>query len=129
VHPDADREVVEAAYRQLMRKYLSDIAGGDTVRAAALHKRATAINQAHAVLRDPGQRRIYDGMRNGSGVQVGYPNAREGYDRARDGYAGAPPPRSGSPDPARAPTPSNDPYAVPEVLAYTDPGRITSPLT
>jgi DnaJ-class molecular chaperone len=50
VHPDADREVIEAAYRQLMRKYHPDIAGGDTVRAAALHKRATA--------HQPGARRV-----------------------------------------------------------------------
>jgi DnaJ domain len=64
VAPDAEREVIEAAYRQLMRKYHPDLAGDDAVMAARLNERAKAINQAYAVLRDEGQRRNYDRMRN-----------------------------------------------------------------
>lgn len=60
VQPDAEPEVIEAAYRQLMRKYHPDSAGSDHVRAAILHERAKAINQAYAVLRDPKLRWIYD---------------------------------------------------------------------
>jgi len=63
VHPDAEHEIIEAAYRQLMRKYHPDVGGGDPAKATQLHERAKAINQAYAVLRDPMQRRIYDGMR------------------------------------------------------------------
>jgi hypothetical protein len=63
VHPDAEFEVIEAAYRQLMRKYHPDMAGADHTRADALHQRAKSINEAYAVLRDPQQRRMYDGAR------------------------------------------------------------------
>jgi hypothetical protein len=128
VHPDADREVIEAAYRQLMRKYLSDIAGGDTVRAAALHKRATAINQAHAVLRDPGS----GGFTMGCVTARVSRSATQMLARGTTGLAtGTRVRHRHGPDhrTLRAPTPCNDPYAVPEVLAYTDPGRITSPST
>jgi curved DNA-binding protein CbpA len=61
--PDEDREVIEAAYRQLMRKYHPDVGGADPDSVARAHERAKAINQAYSVLRDPLQRRIYDGMR------------------------------------------------------------------
>lgn len=60
VHPDADREVIDAAYRQLMKKYHPDKAGGDPARAAIHHQRAKAINEAYRVLRDPVQRQMYD---------------------------------------------------------------------
>jgi hypothetical protein len=60
VQPDAEPEVIEAAYRQLMRKYHPDVAGTDVDRAAVLHERAKSINRAYAVLRDPRQRWIYD---------------------------------------------------------------------
>src|SRR5207237_933210 len=63
VHPGADREVVEAAYRQLMKKYHPDVAGADAQDIAEHHRRAKAINQAYAVLRDPAQRRSYDAQR------------------------------------------------------------------
>src|SRR3712207_2531493 len=45
VHPDAEPEVIEAAYRQLMRKYHPDRAGADPQLAASLHERAKQINQ------------------------------------------------------------------------------------
>jgi DnaJ domain len=63
VHPDAVPEVIDAAYRQLMRKYHPDVAGTDASLATALHDRAKVINQAYAVLRDPAQRRAYDAER------------------------------------------------------------------
>jgi hypothetical protein len=69
VHPDAEHEVIEAAYRQLMRKYHPDVAGDDPWATERLHERAKAINQAYAVLRDPQQRRIYDGMRQVAGTR------------------------------------------------------------
>ena len=60
VQPDAEPEVIEAAYRQLMRKYHPDSAGSDHARATILHERAKEINRAYAVLRDPKLRWIYD---------------------------------------------------------------------
>jgi hypothetical protein len=65
VHARAEQEVIDAAYRQLMRKYHPDLAGSDPAAAAEFHERAKAINQAYAVLRDPAQRQIYDRMRLG----------------------------------------------------------------
>jgi hypothetical protein len=73
VHPGAEHEVIEAAYRQLMRMYHPDVAGGDAAHAARLHERAKAINRAYSVLRDPLQRRIYDGMRGPSASRVPSP--------------------------------------------------------
>lgn len=64
VAPDAEQEVIEAAYRQLMRKYHPDKAGTDEDLARDLNERAKMINQAYAVLRDPQQRFTYDGMRS-----------------------------------------------------------------
>ena len=60
VREDADPEVIEAAYRQLMKKYHPDRAAGEPRLAAALHERAKVLNQAYAVLRDPVSRRAYD---------------------------------------------------------------------
>jgi DnaJ domain len=76
VHPDAEAEVIEAAYRQLMRKYHPDVGGTDPDSAARAHERAKAINQAYAVLRDPLQRGIYDGMRQSGSTQSSPPPPR-----------------------------------------------------
>jgi len=62
VHPQAEPEVVEAAYRQLMKRYHPDLAGHDPERIDMHHARAKAINQAFSVLRDPDKRRQYDSM-------------------------------------------------------------------
>jgi hypothetical protein len=63
VHPDADSEVIDAAYRQLMKKYHPDRAGLDPRLSALHHRRAKAINEAYGVLRDPARRRLYDHSR------------------------------------------------------------------
>lgn len=60
VQPDADFEVIEAAYRQLMKKHHPDMAGDDPQRIAEHLRRAKALNEAFRVLRDPEQRRRYD---------------------------------------------------------------------
>jgi hypothetical protein len=64
VHPGADREVIDAAYRQLMKKHHPDLAGDDPERIAEHLARARALNEAYAVLRDPEQRRWYDAIRH-----------------------------------------------------------------
>jgi curved DNA-binding protein CbpA len=55
VDPEAEDEVIHAAYRRLARKYHPDVASD--LEAAA---RMTAINAAWAVLRDPASRARYD---------------------------------------------------------------------
>ena len=60
VQSDAEPEVIEAAYRQLMRKYHPDVAGTDRERAAILHERAKTLNRAYAVLRDSERRLVYN---------------------------------------------------------------------
>jgi curved DNA-binding protein CbpA len=69
VHPDADFEVIEAAYRQLMKKHHPDVAGDDPRRIHAHHARAKQINEAYSVLRDYGRRRAYDCMRTMAGAR------------------------------------------------------------
>jgi len=63
VHPDADDEVIAAAYRQLIKKYHPDVAGDDPLRVADHSARARAINEAFGVLRDRERRRQYDSAR------------------------------------------------------------------
>ena len=89
VAPDAETEVIDAAYRQLMRKYHPDVARGDQALAARLHERAKLINQAYAILRDPRQRREYDRAR-----QQGSRNASA---RPQPGYSPGSAAQSGSP--------------------------------
>jgi DNA-binding response OmpR family regulator len=60
VQPGADREVIEAAYRRLMKKHHPDLDGDDPQRIAEHLARARALNEAYSVLRDPEQRRRYD---------------------------------------------------------------------
>jgi DnaJ-class molecular chaperone len=61
--------VIEAAYRQLMKKHHPDVAGTDPWRVAEHHARSKAINQAFGVLRDPALRRAYDEQRLPGGVR------------------------------------------------------------
>src|SRR3954447_17177949 len=54
VDPEADVEVIQAAYRRLAQKYHPDTAGPDAA------NRMVAINEAWALLRDPTSRAEYD---------------------------------------------------------------------
>src|SRR5919199_3815114 len=87
VHPAAEQEVIDAAYRQLMRKYHPDMAGEDGMRAQLLHERAKLINQAYAVLRDPDLRWLYD---RSQPTPVTARVAAEPYARAAAGASAAP---------------------------------------
>lgn len=58
VSPDAEAEVIEAAYKRLMRKYHPDVN-----RDAAASSRARDINAAYEVLGDRDRRREYDETR------------------------------------------------------------------
>ncbi|MGB9593048.1 MAG: J domain-containing protein [Anaerolineae bacterium] len=58
VHPNAEPEVIEAAYRRLAAKYHPDVNPSPDATA-----RMQAINDAHRVLSDPSRRAAYDARR------------------------------------------------------------------
>jgi curved DNA-binding protein CbpA len=58
VDPEAEDEVIEAAYRRLARKYHPDVAAGDEAR-----ERMVRINQAWEMLKDPTRRAAVDRAR------------------------------------------------------------------
>jgi curved DNA-binding protein CbpA len=73
VDPEADQEVIQAAFRRLAQKWHPDVAGG--AEAAA---RMTAINRAWEVLRDPGRRAMYDQARGNRAKAASPANATTG---------------------------------------------------
>jgi curved DNA-binding protein CbpA len=102
VDPEAEDEVIQAAYRRLARKYHPDLAGG--AEAAA---RMAALNAAWELIGEPATRAVYDRARTNSGSSPAGPgNARAaaaGPDRARPASPprpsqAAPPPETVSPD-------------------------------
>ncbi|GEM_PF-2097575 len=64
VHPAAEAEVVQAAFRRLAQKYHPDVNPS-----ADAQQRMAQLNQAYAVLGDPAKRAAYDKQRRG-GVSV-----------------------------------------------------------
>ena len=58
VHPRAEPEVIEAAYRRLSRKYHPDVGGQ-----ADAGQRMRELNEAFEVLGDPARRSAYDRTR------------------------------------------------------------------
>jgi hypothetical protein len=58
VDPRAEPEVIEAAYRRLSRKYHPDVSEDPEA-----GRRMRDLNEAYAVLSDPGRRRAYDRRR------------------------------------------------------------------
>jgi hypothetical protein len=125
VHPDADFEVIEAAYRQLMKKHHPDMAGDDPARIAEHLERSKAINQAFSVLRDPERRRRYDLDRILAGT-------------VRPAYASASPPPQHPPQggarptpPPAQPPPTTGPTETVAEVAYEPPRQswLLAPLT
>ena len=67
VHPEADADVIAAAYRVLARKLHPDKAADED---PSVQRRMAELNWAWTVLRDPERRRAHDhGVRFGSGAQ------------------------------------------------------------
>jgi curved DNA-binding protein CbpA len=62
VDPEAEDEVIAAAYRRLARKYHPDTAG-DPVAAAAASERMTTLNAAWELIGDPERRVAFDRRR------------------------------------------------------------------
>jgi DnaJ domain len=119
VHPDAEQEVIDAAYRQLMRKYHPDVAGEDGPRAQLLHQRAKLINQAYAVLRDPELRWLYD---HSQVTPVSGRGASESYAYAAAGAA----PGNATAQAAQAPQQGQAPPST--ALVLDEPSPLWAPL-
>jgi len=81
VAPECENEVLHGAYRALALKYHPD---RDTTHHAA--RRMAELNQAYALIRDPGKRARYDAARRRVSLATIQP--------AASGAASPPPPRS-----------------------------------
>jgi curved DNA-binding protein CbpA len=68
VHPQAEPEVIEAAYRRLSLKHHPDVSGQ-----ADAGERMRELNEAFEVLGDPARRRAYDRRRVFGGRPVSAP--------------------------------------------------------
>lgn len=60
VHPSAEPEIIEAAYRRLLRKYHPDALPSELRQDPDVLSRIRAINLAYDILSDPEQRHAYD---------------------------------------------------------------------
>ena len=94
VHPRAESDVIQAAYRVLARKYHPDH-GGDRIR-------MIAINDAWDILGDPSRRAAYDAARAAADLTAS----------ATAGPGSAPPAASGGNGPASGP-PANSESGIP----------------
>jgi len=68
VHPRAEPEVIEAAYRRLSRKYHPDVSSQ-----ADAGQRMQELNEAFEVLSDPARRQAYDRRRSFGGRPASAP--------------------------------------------------------
>jgi len=87
VDPEAEDEVIEAAYRRLARKYHPDVSSGPDAQ-----DRMVRINQAWEMLKDPTRRAAVDRARSRSATAAARVAAAEGRARAAShgpGHAGA----------------------------------------
>src|SRR5450759_328920 len=73
VTPDAEPEVIQAAYRALARKYHPDMGGTDLQMAM--------LNAAWETLRDRGGRELYDRERKEAAAAQTVPTAQRGVDQ------------------------------------------------
>ena len=121
VDPEAEDEVIEAAYRRLAKKYHPDVAPGPDAQ-----DRMVRINQAWEMLKDPTRRAAVDRARTRSAGAAARVAAAEGRARAAShgpGHAGARSERSPASPPEYVRT--HSPGSVPPTWGFpgmTDPG-------
>jgi curved DNA-binding protein CbpA len=87
VDPEAEDEVIAAAYRRLARKYHPDTTAGDPATAAAASARMTALNAAWELIGDRARRAAFDRAR-----VVRAALSRRASDEGADAGAASPPP-------------------------------------
>ena len=70
VHPGAEKDIIDAAYRRLALKYHPDVS-----RVSDAAERMKKINTAYDVLSDPVKRAKYDAVQGGASSPATPPNA------------------------------------------------------
>jgi curved DNA-binding protein CbpA len=122
VDPEAEDEVIQAAYRRLAQKYHPDRSAGQ-----AAIDRMVAINAAWEAIGDPQRRASFDQARKGPPTQATR-TAQAGTPNANDGGP-APAARPAGPTPTGAPPPAQSRRAEPRppesVSRDWTPGRST----
>lgn len=114
VDPEAEGEVIEAAYRRLARKYHPDVAPGPDAQ-----ERMVRINQAWEMLRDPVRRASVDRARIRADSQAARASAADAQSRAAGSGTGSP----GSGEHASARSAHHPPRSTPSgVSSPSDPG-------
>ena len=96
VDPEAEDEVIEAAYRRLARKYHPDVAPGPDAQ-----ERMVRINQAWDLLRDPVRRAAVDRARTRAAADAAWSPSSTG-GRHTDASPARPPHRTDPPRPSPA---------------------------
>ncbi len=100
VDPEAEDEVIEAAYRRLARKYHPDVAPGDEAQG-----RMVALNRAWEMLRDPAHRASVDRARSTAATRSAWDSAGPAAESAATAAtAAATPTTARPPEPAGPPT-------------------------
>ncbi|TMF39667.1 MAG: hypothetical protein E6I26_04870 [Chloroflexi bacterium] len=92
VDPEAEDEVIQAAYRRLAQKYHPDVAGADGA------ARMASINVAWELLRDPGRRALHDRERRGAAAGPTVSPGPAAPPSATSGPTAGRPPETVSPD-------------------------------
>jgi hypothetical protein len=103
VDPEAEAEVIEAAYRRLARKYHPDLAPGTEAEA-----RMVALNRAWELLRDPSRRAMVDELRR-TAARRAPSSSRRGDPDPIDRRGREPRPEPGHSGPAAGPGPAASP--------------------
>ena len=62
VHPEAEQEIIEAAYRRLMRKYHPDVLESTQREEPEVKRRVQEINEAYEIIGNVQKRAEYDNM-------------------------------------------------------------------
>ena len=106
VDPEAEDEVIQAAYRRLARKYHPDVPGGPPDASA----RMATINSAWALIATPAARAAYDRARAGAAGPLSYRAAQQAADRARSAGQGA---GASTPPPGDRPVAGEPPQSTP----------------
>ncbi len=123
VDPEAEDEVIQAAYRRLAQKYHPDRSSGQ-----AAIERMVAINAAWEAIGDPKRRASFDRARNAAAVQT-TPTGQPEPPRANGGGPSSPAGRPFDPAPPSAPPPTRPRRAEPRppesVSRDWTPGRST----
>jgi curved DNA-binding protein CbpA len=123
VDPEAEDEVIQAAYRRLAQKYHPDRSTGqDAI------DRMVAINAAWETIGDPKRRASFDQSRT-AGAASSPPTGQPGAPRANGGGTSSPAGRPSGPPPAGAPPPGAPPPAQPRRAEPRPPESVSQDWT